>query len=183
MWRHQDTRSSIPVAAGSTTASVGRVRQAFLCDDRFGHRKAWIPDRLRVLAANFAIDVCGFAAMGNHIHVVLRTDPDRAAAWSPREVARRWMELYPRSSGLREESPAARRTLAALLAEDSEWIEIRRARLSNLSWFMRGLCEPIARWANREDGCTGRFWEGRFAARFCSTRRPSWRPWCMSIST
>ena len=39
-------------------------------------------------------------------------------------------------------------------------IEEYRKRLNDLSWFMKALNEPIARKANKEDGCTGHFWGG-----------------------
>jgi hypothetical protein len=42
------------------------------------------------------------------------------------------------------------------------WAATYRARLGDLSWYMRVLNESISRMANAEDGVTGRFWEGRF---------------------
>ena len=49
-----------------------------------------------------------------------------------------------------------------MITANPEKLAERRKRLANLSWFMRCLCEKIAREANDEDGSSGRFWAGRF---------------------
>jgi len=144
------------------------VRRAFLCGfdaltgRDFSHRKAWIVDRLRHLAAVFAIEVCAYAVMETHDHTILRTRPDIVATWSDREVAARWLTLFPRHGGKRGGTVVAAEEEISRLANDPEQIAKLRRRLSSLSWFMGRLNEFIARAANKEDGVKGRFWEGRF---------------------
>lgn len=145
------------------------VRRAFLAGQdpvtgkNYEARREWIRVRLECLASVFGIDVLTYAILSNHLHVILRTRPDVVAQWSDDEVARRWLSLFP---GQRLDTFLGHPTqssVEALVRDRGKLAEIR-LRLSNPSWFMRALAEPIARMANREDGCTGRFWEGRFKA-------------------
>ncbi len=144
------------------------VRRAFLCGlDRdsgraFSHRKAWIVNRLRHLAAIFAIEVCAYAVMYNHYHAILRTRPDLVLLWSDYEVARRWLMLFPLQRKPRGPALPPLGEQIAALASNPERIAVLRGRLSNLSWFMARLNEHIARRANQEDDVKGRFWESRF---------------------
>ena len=76
------------------------VRRAFLCGrDRFTgrsfeHRKQWILDRIKHLSSTFSIDVCAYAILSNHFHLVLHVDDAQAATWSEDEVIDRWLALY-----------------------------------------------------------------------------------------
>ncbi len=143
------------------------VRRAFLCgfDSATGkdyeHRRQWIEDRIFRLADSFAVSVYAYAVMSNHTHVVLRSDPQTPWQWSDWEVAERWLAVFPGSISDRDDPACVERATLALLG-NTERLEVIRQRLGSISWFMRALNEPIARMANREDGCTGRFWEGRF---------------------
>lgn len=144
------------------------VRRAFLCGQdpltgrNYDHRKAWMQTRLQELAGIFAVDVLGFSLMSNHLHLVLRNRPDLAAEWSDEQVARRWWRLHPPRRN-EDGTPAEPNSqeIAGMLADNDALAE-RRRRLSSISWWMRSLCEPIARRANLEDHVSGRFFEGRF---------------------
>ncbi|EHQ53558.1 hypothetical protein ECTPHS_12878 [Ectothiorhodospira sp. PHS-1] len=115
------------------------------------------------LSGIFAIDIAAYAVMSNHYHIVLRVDAGRGMEWGVNEVLKRWTQLFNGPSSVQrylEEGPD--RLSAAEITQVEEHAEQYRARLHDLSWFMRVLNESIARQANQEDGVRGRFWEGRF---------------------
>jgi REP element-mobilizing transposase RayT len=144
------------------------VRRAFLCGHdsvsgkNYEHRKKWIRRRLRFLVGQFAIDLLEYSVMDNHLHVVVRNRPDIVRLWSDDEVTRRWWNLFPKRKDAKDRPAEPREHELAMLKADAEALSEKRCRLSSISWLMRCLAERIARLANKEDGCTGRFWEGRY---------------------
>jgi REP element-mobilizing transposase RayT len=120
-----------------------------------------VRDRLVDLCHIFTIEICGYAVMSNHLHLILRNRPDLQGHLSEREVAERWRRLYPKHFSPGASDVVRENSLQALMA-DGPRMAVLRERLGSISWFMKSLSEPIARKANAEDGCRGRFWEGRF---------------------
>jgi len=143
------------------------VRRAFLCGrdahtgNDYEHRRGWIENRLLELSSVFALDICAYAVMSNHYHVVLHINGAQAQSWTDTEVIQRWHVLY-KGNLLSHAFLAGEDLYDEQLEALAECVAIWRERLMSLSWFMRTLNEGIARDANFEDGCTGRFWEGRF---------------------
>jgi hypothetical protein len=93
--------------------------------------------------------------------VVLKVRAAEAQAWDAALVVARWRQLFRGSLLVDRYLAGACASVAEREAAEGV-IEAWRERLFDISWFMRCLNEGIAREANREDGCKGRFWEGRF---------------------
>ncbi|MGH1543068.1 MAG: transposase, partial [Arenicella sp.] len=143
------------------------VRRAFLCgfdhesQIDYNHRRQWIVDRIRLLSSLFAIDICSYAIMSNHYHLVIKLSPEQSTLWTDKETAERWCSIYKGPLLVRnwlqgeQVTPAQQQTINSIIA-------VWRKRLTDPSWFMKCLNEPIARQANKEDQCTGHFWESRY---------------------
>jgi len=87
------------------------VRQAFLLGEGMQDRKSWIEHRLEELAEIFALAGAWFAILDNHLHLLVRLDPDVARCWSDEDVVRRWGRLFPP----RDKAKAVQATLLILL--------------------------------------------------------------------
>lgn len=143
------------------------VRRAFLCGEdsytgqSFEHRRDWFIERLATLDDVFTIDACAYSVMSNHCHLVLYVDVVALNELSMDDVINRWCRLYRGPEVIQRYLKGD--VLSDLALEEVTTIAATwRSRLGDLSWYMRCLNEYIARRANAEDGCTGRFWEGRF---------------------
>lgn len=143
--------------------TVRCVRRAYLCGlDKvtgmnYDHRRKWIQNRLTYLLEVFAIDCFAYAVMSNHLHTVIRNNPEEANQWSNRQVAVRWRKLFSKFKDKTAYEEDIER-----ISKDQQLVEKYRKRLSCISWFNRCMNENIAKRANQEDECTGRFWESRF---------------------
>lgn len=143
------------------------VRRAFLCgkDEKSGvsyeHRRSWVEDRLFALAKVFCIDLCAYAIMSNHYHLVLHINKAKADSLTDSDVIDRWLSFH-------NPPVLIQRYLRGDVCTKAEYsavcsiIQTWRQRLYSISWFMRLLNQFIASEANKEDGCSGHFWEGRF---------------------
>ncbi len=145
------------------------VRRAFLCGvdhysgQSYEHRRQWVVDRIRLLSSLFAIDVCAYAVMSNHYHLVLKVCPEQLEGLSNDEIMDSWCALF-KGPLLIQNYRNGENLKPFEQAAVSDIVNVWRSRLSSISWFMRCLNQPIAHQANREDNCTGKFWESRFTS-------------------
>jgi hypothetical protein len=144
------------------------VRRAFLCGfdkyikKSFEHRKVWIENRIKYLDKIFLIDIGAYTIMANHLHLILSTRPDLVKLLSDEEILIRWNYLYPSFRDKDGNIISIPEDEMKVLLLNKERISELRKRLSCVSWLMKCLNEYVARRANKEDNCKGKFWEGRF---------------------
>ena len=141
------------------------VRRAFLCGEdsvtgrSFEHRRKWLIDRIKFVTSIFDIDVCSYAIMSNHFHIVLRVGD--TSEWPANRVLMAWQSLYSLPL-LCDRYLKGEINTEAELKKVKDYVAEYRSRLMSISWYMKAINEYVARMANNEDKCTGHFWESRF---------------------
>jgi len=125
-------------------------------------RKQFMLSVMQVLDAATCIELAAFALMDNHVHLLLRVLPKEARRWSARDVARRWLLLHPPRNGYGRIRDVSDDDIQHL-ADDGEWVEATRAKLSSISFYMKEFKQRAAEYINRDEGETaGSLWQGRY---------------------
>ena len=87
------------------------VRRSFLCGfdkangKSYEHRRDWIEQRIRLLSSIFAIEICAYSVMHNHLHLVIKLNPAEAEKWDADEVLERWSCLFKGAPIVQRQTP------------------------------------------------------------------------------
>ena len=130
-------------------------------EDR-SHRKRWVQQRLGQLSQQLAMDLLAFSIGANEIHLMVRSRPDRLETWDDRQVAHRWLTLCPGEQKKYGPRGGTFQERVDALSGDPEECRKIRLRFSDVSWFVRLLCQPLASRCNRESKCRGHVFASRF---------------------
>jgi hypothetical protein len=151
--------------------AIGRtVRRCYLLGvdpltaKNYDHRKTWMEEELQRLALFFGCDLLCYAVLSNHFHLILRSRPDVVATWDDVEVARRWLMLCPKRRDRNKQPQEPTREDLNMILNDPAAVREIRSRLSDISWWMKLLCQKIGQRANKEDSEVGKFWQARYRA-------------------
>ena len=164
----QARKKQINYAVTRSYNLTGRcVRRAYLAgvDELTGknhdYRRDWIIIRIKQLATVFSVDIASYAIMSNHYHLVVKVNVKQANSWTSREVVEQ-RELLYKTHPLVEQYLNSGNLSKPEKERANAIISQYRTQLASISEYMKALNEFIARKANKEDGCTGHFWESRF---------------------
>lgn len=126
------------------------------------HRREWFRNRMRHLSQFFCLDILAFAILSNHWDCVIRNRPDMGEKPSDHEVAVRRLSLTSRRRCRSNQGGEIRKSEIDAILNEPGRVVVLRSRLSDISWFVRLMCQTVAQQCNAEDECSGRFFEERF---------------------
>ncbi|MCC5805398.1 MAG: transposase [Opitutales bacterium] len=128
-------------------------------------REVWV--RALARAARFSgVEVITYCCLGNHFHILVRIDP-AARDCSDAELVERFAALYGTSRAAWCGLDAAGLAHALGQGETPEARRLRgrlRARMGDVSEFMRTLRQRYTKWYNRTHQTAGTLWSERFGS-------------------
>jgi hypothetical protein len=125
-------------------------------------RKAIFASRLADLLGGYQVDLLAYAIMSNHVHLILRPRPDLVSGLGAGVVVRKMSAAMPWALPGLEAGCKPTPAQVQSLSSNQRAVKEYRATLCSLSCLMKSLKHGVAREANRQEGVTGHFWEGRF---------------------
>ena len=132
-------------------------REFLLRDERIKKR---LLDLMRRAAEFSGVDVCTYVFMDNHLHLCVHVP--EAGEIDEQTVVERVGTLYgePHAAALRTELERLR--AAGMEADAVRMLDRLRARMGDLSEFMKTFKQRVTQWYNRELEHEGTLWCGRF---------------------